>query len=85
MKAIKNNLRNHPTLVNDLYRISDKLSKGTRYFRSMQGILFEYTEGDKFQAGIIDQQINAGLAELKEAVKRLEALKKDYKAYAKEL
>lgn len=85
MKAIKKNLRNHPTLVNDLYRISDKLSLGTRYFRSMQGILFEYTAGDTFQAAIVDQQINAGLRELKEAVKRLEALKKDYKAYAKQL
>lgn len=46
----KKNLRNHPTLVNDLYRISDNLSKGTRYFRSWRGILFNYTAGDTFQA-----------------------------------
>lgn len=81
----KKNLRNHPTLVNDLYRISDNLSKGTRYFRSWQGILFNYTAGDTFQAAIVDQQINAGIAELQEAIKRLEALKKNYKTYAAQL
>ena len=81
----KKTLLQHPTLVNDLYRISDNITTGSRFFRSFQGIMNHYTAGDTFQAAIIDEQINAGIRELQEAVKRLEALKKNYKTYATQL
>lgn len=83
--ATNKNLSNHPTLVNNLQRISSNLTNGSRYFRSFQGIMNQYKAGDKFQGAIVDEQINAAIAELKEAAKRLEELKKNYKTYATEL
>ncbi len=78
-------LSNHPTLVNDIYRIANNLTTGSRFFRSFQGIMNHYKKGDTFQAAIVDQQIDAAIRELKEATKRLEDLKKNYKTYAAQL
>lgn len=78
-------LANHPALVNDIYRIANNLTTGSRFFRSFQGIMNHYKAGDKFQGAVIDEQIDAAIAELKEATKRLEALKKNYKTYATQL
>lgn len=79
-------LANHPTLVNDIYKISERLTNGSRHFRSFQGIMNHYYKADnKFQGAIIDEQIDAAIASLKEAAKQLETLKKNYKVYASEL
>jgi hypothetical protein len=78
-------LRNHPTLVNNCYEIASKMTNASRNFRSVQGLMNHYKAGDAFQGKIIDSQLDDAIRELREAAKRLEALKKNYKTYATEI
>ena len=86
MKTIsKTRLGNHPTMINDCYRIVSKTNKGVQLFRSIQPIMKNYAAGDDWMAAGIDNQLNSAISELEEAVKMLKALKKNYKTYAAQL
>ena len=85
MKA-NNNLSNHPTFVNDCYRIASEMNKASNSFRAAQDTirLRNAYKSDTTDA-TINEQLDDAIKALREAAAKLEALKKNYKAYATQL
>lgn len=78
-------LSNHPTLVNDCFRINVNLNTASRCFRSAQDSMARYNADNGCFPGTIDLDLDAAIENLQEAVQKLRALKNAYKVYATEL
>ena len=83
MKTSKN-LSNHPTLVNDCYRIATAMNTASKNFRGAQDLMGSYS-GQWTEASAIDAQFDEAIKALKAAAMKMEALKYAYKKYATEL
>lgn len=74
-------LGNHPTMINACYRIIDSIHTATRNFNSAQGLLKNLSRRSAVTEQVADAQIDEAIKQLKDAAKKLEALKSNYKNY----
>lgn len=77
-------LSNHPTQVNDCYRIVNAMNTASKDFRVAQDLMGFYS-GLWTEASTIDAKIDEAIKALKDAARKMEALKYAYKIYATEL
>lgn len=78
-------LSNHPTLVNDCYRFINVMNTASSFFRKTQEHMGHIAGPKAAMMPEIDEQIDHTIVLLQDAVKKLQAMKSNYKVYATEL